>query len=61
MRVLLQIITQWVAICTYIGTANVAAVVVSLVTMLLLTVNNEALKPWLNRRCALPIPSSCWW
>ncbi|XP_034242614.1 solute carrier family 26 member 10-like isoform X2 [Thrips palmi] len=51
-----KIISQWIAICTYIGTANVAAVVVSLVTMLLLTVNNEALKPWLSRRCALPVP-----
>ncbi|KAK3927833.1 Prestin [Frankliniella fusca] len=51
-----KIIVQWVDICTHIGTANVAAVVVSLVTMLLLTVNNEALKPWLSRRCPLPVP-----
>ena len=33
-----------------------AAVVVSLVTMLLLTANNEGLKPWLSRRCPLPVP-----
>lgn len=51
-----KIIAQWVSICGNIGTANVAAVVVSLVTMLLLTVNNEALKPWLSRRCPLPVP-----
>lgn len=51
-----QIVSQWVAICTHIGTANVAAVVVSLVTMLMLTANNEALKPWLSRRCPLPVP-----
>ncbi|KAE8750616.1 hypothetical protein FOCC_FOCC002596 [Frankliniella occidentalis] len=51
-----KIIMQWVDICTHIGTANVAAVIVSLVTMLLLTANNEALKPWLSRRCPLPVP-----
>jgi len=38
-----------------VGSANVAAIIVSAVTAILLCINN-AVKPWLDKRCKVPIP-----
>lgn len=39
-----------------IPNTNLASLVVSIITIFLLTCNNEFLKPWVSKRCNIPIP-----
>ncbi|XP_076240598.1 prestin isoform X2 [Calliopsis andreniformis] len=39
-----------------IQNTNLAAVIVSLITIICLVCNNELLKPWASKKCSMPIP-----
>ncbi|KAL1130061.1 hypothetical protein AAG570_013004, partial [Ranatra chinensis] len=51
-----QIINTYIGIFSNLDTINVAAVVVSIVTISILLINNELLKPWVSKRSIVPIP-----
>ncbi|XP_026463145.1 solute carrier family 26 member 10-like [Ctenocephalides felis] len=44
---------------TIIGlpTANTATIIVSISVIFVMTLNNELLKPWLGKRCRMPVPA----
>ncbi|XP_054007384.1 solute carrier family 26 member 6-like isoform X1 [Hylaeus anthracinus] len=51
-----KLIFTFIDIIKEIRNTNIAAVIVSLITITCLTFNNEFLKPWANKKCSIPIP-----
>ncbi|KAL7289257.1 hypothetical protein TKK_0017194 [Trichogramma kaykai] len=51
-----KLIKTVAVICTDIPNANSAAVIISTITSGLLMFSNEFLKPWIGKRCRVPIP-----
>ncbi|XP_029040905.1 sulfate transporter isoform X1 [Osmia bicornis bicornis] len=51
-----QLIFTLIDIFKDIQNTNLAAVIVSLITIIVLVCNNEFLKPWASKKCSIPIP-----
>ncbi|XP_028162890.1 prestin isoform X3 [Ostrinia furnacalis] len=51
-----KVVYTVIEICKNITNVNVAAFVISFITCLVIALNNELLKPWLSKRCRVPMP-----
>ncbi|KAG7190053.1 hypothetical protein KM043_006199 [Ampulex compressa] len=51
-----KLIFTTIDIIDEIENTNVAALTVSAISIFILVFNNELLKPWVNKRCSMPIP-----
>ncbi|EFN88552.1 Prestin [Harpegnathos saltator] len=51
-----QLIFSVIDIFKEVKNANIAAVIVSTISIVVLVINNEVLKPRINKKCSIPIP-----
>lgn len=51
-----KLVFTLVDVANEIPNTNLAALTVSIITIICLTCNNELLKPWASKRCSIPIP-----
>ncbi|KAL0818550.1 hypothetical protein ABMA28_008989 [Loxostege sticticalis] len=51
-----KVVYTVIEICKNIANLNVAALVISIIACLVIALNNELLKPWLGKRCRIPVP-----
>nr|CAD7577435.1 unnamed protein product [Timema californicum] len=51
-----KVVYSFVETCSKITTANVAAIIISAITMVVLVINNEFLKPYVSKVSKVPVP-----
>ncbi|KAL4718888.1 hypothetical protein ACJJTC_018673 [Scirpophaga incertulas] len=51
-----KVVLTLVEICKNIMNLNVAAVVISIISCIIIALNNELLKPWVSKRSRVPVP-----
>ncbi|KAF7995780.1 hypothetical protein HCN44_006887 [Aphidius gifuensis] len=51
-----EMIYTTIDILAVIDKPNYVAIIVSIVTMIIMTINNEFFKPWLKKKCNMPMP-----